>query len=119
MSATVTAPPRLDLSLPLRGALGRARTWHWQGHACHWRVLGQRAAPALVLIHGFGAASGHWRSNSAALAEAGWCVYALDLVGFGDSSQPRHRRHRPLDNRLWARSSKAFSNRWSKAPRCS
>ncbi|NCV91263.1 MAG: alpha/beta hydrolase, partial [Synechococcaceae bacterium WB7_3xG_012] len=40
---------------------GEHGTWHWQGHACHWRVVGERSAPALVLIHGFGAASGHWR----------------------------------------------------------
>jgi pimeloyl-ACP methyl ester carboxylesterase len=62
----------------------------------------------VVLIHGFGAASGHWRHNAASLAEAGWCVYAIDLVGFGASSQPGHHRHRPLDNRLWARQLQAF-----------
>jgi pimeloyl-ACP methyl ester carboxylesterase len=71
-------------------------------------VLGSRDQPALVLLHGFGAASGHWRHNAAALAEAGWCVYAIDLVGFGASSQPAHRRHRPLDNRLWARQVQGF-----------
>jgi pimeloyl-ACP methyl ester carboxylesterase len=71
-------------------------------------VLGRRGQPALVLIHGFGAASGHWRHNAAQLAAAGWCVYAIDLVGFGASSQPGHRRHRRLDNRLWARQLQAF-----------
>ncbi|MEY2748538.1 MAG: hypothetical protein RLZZ168_554, partial [Cyanobacteriota bacterium] len=71
-------------------------------------MLGRRDQPALVLLHGFGAASGHWRHNAAALAEAGWCVYAIDLVGFGASSQPAHRRHRPLDNRLWARQVQGF-----------
>lgn len=109
MSATVTAPPRFDLQPASAGVhWGEHGTWHWQGHACHWRVIGERTAPALVLLHGFGAASGHWRRNAAALAEAGWCVYALDLVGFGDSSQPPHRRHRPLDNRLWARQLQGF-----------
>jgi len=71
-------------------------------------VLGDRSHPALVLIHGFGAASGHWRHNAADLAAAGWCVYAIDLVGFGASSQPGHRRDRPLDNRLWARQLQGF-----------
>ena len=71
-------------------------------------MLGDRSQPALVLLHGFGAASGHWRHNAASLAEAGWCVYAIDLVGFGASSQPGHHRHRPLDNRLWARQLQAF-----------
>ena len=71
-------------------------------------MLGRRDRPALVLLHGFGAASGHWRHNVAELAAAGWCVYAIDLVGFGASSQPAHRRHRPLDNRLWARQVQGF-----------
>ena len=71
-------------------------------------MLGDRSQPALVLIHGFGAASGHWRHNAAELAEGGWCVYAIDLVGFGASSQPSRRRLRQLDNRLWARQLQAF-----------
>jgi pimeloyl-ACP methyl ester carboxylesterase len=57
-----------------------------------------------VLLHGFGAASGHWRRNAAVLVEAGWCVYGLDLLGFGASSQVPLR----LDNRLWARQLGAF-----------
>ncbi|MBW0179463.1 MAG: alpha/beta fold hydrolase [Vulcanococcus sp.] len=71
-------------------------------------MLGDRNHPALVLIHGFGAASGHWRHNAGELAAAGWCVYAIDLVGFGASSQPGHRPDRPLDNRLWARQLQGF-----------
>ena len=79
-------------------------------------MLGDRRDPALVLIHGFGAASGHWRHNAASLAAAGWCVYAIDLVGFGASSQPGHRRRRPLDNRLWARQLQAFLEEVVQAP---
>ncbi|MFM9110472.1 MAG: alpha/beta fold hydrolase, partial [Prochlorococcaceae cyanobacterium] len=78
--------------------------WHWRGQAGHWRRLGDPGAPPLVLVHGFAAASGHWRHNAAALAAAGWCVYALDLLGFGASAQPALR----LDNRLWARQLQAF-----------
>ncbi|MEB3265569.1 MAG: alpha/beta fold hydrolase [Cyanobacteriota bacterium] len=78
--------------------------WHWHGHRCHWRRLGDPQAPPLVLVHGFGAASGHWRHNAAALAAAGWCVYAIDLLGFGASDQ----RPLRLDNRLWARQLHGF-----------
>jgi pimeloyl-ACP methyl ester carboxylesterase len=67
-------------------------------------VLGQTHHPPLVLLHGFGAGSGHWRRNASRLAAAGWCVYGLDLIGFGASSQPALR----LDNRLWARQLQDF-----------
>ncbi|KZR66565.1 Fluoroacetate dehalogenase [Prochlorococcus sp. MIT 1306] len=45
---------------------------------------------ATVLIHGFGANKDHWRHNQPALAEVSTC-YAIDLIGFGGSSQPRAR----------------------------
>lgn len=79
-------------------------------------MLGDRRDPALVLIHGFGAASGHWRHNAAGLARAGWCVYAIDLLGFGASSQPGHHHRSPLDNRLWARQLQAFLEEVVEAP---
>jgi pimeloyl-ACP methyl ester carboxylesterase len=83
---------------------GEHHSWRWQGQHCHWRRLGPELGPPLVLVHGFGAASGHWRHNAPALAAAGWCVYGLDLLGFGQSDQPALR----LDNRLWARQLRAF-----------
>ena len=42
----------------------------------------------LVLIHGFGASIGHWRKNIPVLAEAGYQVFAIDLLGFGSSDKP-------------------------------
>ena len=83
---------------------GRHSHWIWRGQSCHWRQLGDPSHPPLLLVHGFGAASGHWRRNAAVLAAAGWCVYGVDLIGFGSSSQPALR----LDNRLWARQLQAF-----------
>ncbi|MFS6828279.1 hypothetical protein [Cyanobium sp. ATX-6F1] len=44
---------------------GRHGTWRWRDQACHWRVLGEESHPAVLLIHGFGAASGHWRHTAA------------------------------------------------------
>ncbi|MFM7314751.1 MAG: alpha/beta fold hydrolase [Cyanobium sp.] len=89
-------------------AWGLHGEWQWRGHHCHWRMLGEVRHPPLLLLHGFGAASGHWRRNAAVLAEAGWCVYGLDLIGFGASSQPGPPRQGRLDNRLWARQVQAF-----------
>jgi len=95
---------------------GHHRDWHWQGFRCHWRELGEAHHPALVLVHGFGAGSGHWRHNAAALAAAGWRVFAIDLIGFGASSQPGPDSRQPLDNRLWARQLQGFLEEVVQAP---
>jgi len=87
---------------------GDGGDWHWQGLRSHWRALGPEQGPPLVLLHGFGASSDHWRHNAAPLAAAGFRVYSLDLIGFGRSDQPGHQRQRPLDNRLWGRQVNAF-----------
>ena len=62
----------------------------------------------MVLLHGFGASSGHWRHNAAPLTKAGYRVYGLDLIGFGRSEQPGLHSHSRLDNRLWGRQLAAF-----------
>ena len=87
---------------------GEASTWHWLDLSCHWRVLGHPSAPPIVLIHGFGASSSHWRHNAGVLAAAGYRVFSLDLIGFGRSDQPGLNRHFSLDNRLWSRQLAAF-----------
>ena len=53
--------------------------------------MGAADAPlAVLLIHGFGANTEHWRFNQPVLAEAA-PTYAIDLLGFGRSDQPRAR----------------------------
>ena len=42
-----------------------------------------QGAPAVLLVHGFGAFSEHWRDNVAALAQQGFTVYAPTLPGYG------------------------------------
>ncbi|HEY9736388.1 MAG TPA: alpha/beta fold hydrolase [Trichocoleus sp.] len=62
------------------------QTWTWQGYNIAYVVEG--TGQPLVLIHGFGASSGHWRKNIPVLAAAGYQVFALDLLGFGNSDKP-------------------------------
>ena len=70
--------------------------WTWEqpdgrGLDVVWRQQGQGPessdAPAVVLVHGFGASSGHWRYTMPSLATQ-TPTFALDLIGFGGSSQP-------------------------------
>jgi len=60
--------------------------WTWQGHKIQYTVMG--TGKPLVLVHGFGASIGHWRKNIPVLADAGYRVYAVDLLGFGGSDKP-------------------------------
>jgi pimeloyl-ACP methyl ester carboxylesterase len=48
---------------------------------------GDPNAPALLLIHGFGAFGDHWRDVLKPLADAGYRVYAPTLPGFGRSEK--------------------------------
>ena len=66
-------------------------TWTWKGQTIHWRLAGhhlQQAEFNVLLIHGFGANTNHWRFNQPVLAEL-VPTYAIDLLGFGGSDQPR------------------------------
>ncbi len=71
--------------------IGQSRDWFWRG----WRVsysfdrpdnYQDKRCPPLLLIHGFGAAIGHWRNNIPSLAK-NRPVYAIDLLGFGASQK--------------------------------
>ncbi|MDJ1176545.1 alpha/beta fold hydrolase [Roseofilum capinflatum] len=62
------------------------QTWLWQNHQITYTVQGQGLP--LVLLHGFGGCIGHWRKNIPTLAQAGYQVFALDLLGFGASDKP-------------------------------
>ena len=74
----------------------QALTWNWRGHTIGYTVAeppqalplnGSPQRRAVLCIHGFGASKGHWRHNLTALATDS-PVYAIDLLGFGDSSKP-------------------------------
>jgi len=63
--------------------------WQWQGHDIHYVKAGQgqRDLPPLLLVHGFGASTDHWRKNIHEL-QADFEVWAIDLLGFGRSAKP-------------------------------
>ena len=66
--------------------------WNWKNYQIAWQVEGKEeeaneSKVAIVLIHGFGACKDHWRFNQKNISSIMPC-YALDLVGFGESSQP-------------------------------
>ena len=64
------------------------KNWLWEGHQISWSLAGETDAPlAVLLIHGFGANTEHWRFNQPVLAKA-TATYAIDLLGFGRSDQP-------------------------------
>ena len=66
-----------------------SQSWQWQGLTIGYQQAGllQTDAPAVILIHGFGASSIHWRKNIPILAKT--CrVYAIDLLGYGKSAKP-------------------------------
>jgi hypothetical protein len=59
-------------------------TWVWKGHACNYISAGVgNTGPIVVLVHGFGAHSYHWRYTIPALARRGCRVYALCMLGYG------------------------------------
>ncbi|MBD2692620.1 alpha/beta fold hydrolase [Anabaena catenula] len=61
------------------------QVWIWRDYKIQYTVMG--VGQPLVLIHGFGASIGHWRKNIPVLADAGYRVFAVDLLGFGGSDK--------------------------------
>ncbi|CAA9576941.1 Possible alpha/beta hydrolase superfamily, slr1235 homolog [uncultured Synechococcales cyanobacterium] len=63
--------------------------WHWRGQAIYYvraGVADPQRSP-LLLVHGFGASTDHWRKNIAELSND-FEVWAIDLLGFGRSAKP-------------------------------
>ncbi|MGF1521299.1 MAG: alpha/beta fold hydrolase [Leptolyngbyaceae cyanobacterium] len=72
--------------------------WIWQGHSIYYVKAGERRSdrPPLLLIHGFGASTDHWRKNIQGLKDE-FEVWAIDLLGFGRSAKP----DRQYSGTLW------------------
>lgn len=71
--------------------------WTWRGHRIYYvRSNTPSTLPPLLLVHGFGASTDHWKKNIAGLRDH--CdVWAIDLLGFGRSSKPNI----PYSGQLW------------------
>ena len=63
--------------------------WSYAGHPVHAIVAAPADpdGPAILLVHGFGASTDHWRHNIPVLAQRHE-VHAIDLLGFGRSAKP-------------------------------
>jgi pimeloyl-ACP methyl ester carboxylesterase len=64
--------------------------WQWRGHKVYYVRAGEAKPqrPPLLLVHGFGASTDHWRKNISGL-DQDFEVYAIDLLGFGRSQKPK------------------------------
>lgn len=62
--------------------------WQWRGHSIYYVKAGEKRSdrPPLLLVHGFGASTDHWRKNIVEL-QADFEVWAIDLLGFGRSEK--------------------------------
>lgn len=98
------------LDSPLQWNPDGEQRWLWrakdQDFETHYvqRFPQRDTGKAVVLVHGFGASYYHWRYNVPALVEAGYAVYALDLVGFGLSAKPNY----PYSPDTWSEQIAAF-----------
>ncbi|MEB3358476.1 MAG: alpha/beta fold hydrolase [Synechococcales bacterium] len=63
--------------------------WQWRDQSIYYVQAGtpHPHLPPLLLIHGFGASTDHWRKNIADLQQFTE-VWAIDLLGFGRSAKP-------------------------------
>lgn len=57
-----------------------------QGLKINYKIAGE--GPAVFILHGWGSSSGNWQGIGSQIAKEGFCVYLLDLPGFGASSPP-------------------------------
>ncbi len=95
---------------PLMGSphWGESKYWSYKDLRVHFRVTGEESNPPIVLIHGFGASSDHWRNNAEIFASEGFRVFGIDLIGFGKSEQNLQGKIKHLENQFWANQLASF-----------
>ncbi len=68
----------------------KSETWKWKDWDISWSSSKKSTSENntnILLVHGFGASKKHWRHNQDFLSKVLNC-YSIDLLGFGESSQP-------------------------------
>ena len=95
---------------PLMGSphWGESKYWSYKDLRVHFRVTGEESNPPIVLIHGFGASSDHWRNNAEIFASEGFRVFGIDLIGFGKSAQNLQSKIKHLENQFWGNQLASF-----------
>ena len=71
-------------------SLKKSETWKWKNWEISWSLSKKsnfESNITILLVHGFGASKKHWRHNQDFLGKVFNC-YSIDLLGFGESSQP-------------------------------
>ena len=63
--------------------------WNWNGFKIFWSVKGKENKHPMILLHGFGASSKHWRYNSYYFANKGYSVL-INPIGQITESIPRN-----------------------------
>ncbi|CAN0881579.1 Uncharacterized hydrolase YugF [Linum grandiflorum] len=96
-SSTDATSPSTSSAVPALQAVDikqRCLKWRWKNqYSINYFVAAQSSSsssapsPSLLLVHGFGASISHWRRNIETLSQ-NHTVYAIDLLGFGDSDKP-------------------------------
>jgi len=106
--------------------LNKCKTWEWENWEISWSLSKKSTcenSTNIILVHGFGASKKHWRHNQNFLGKIYNC-YAIDLLGFGESSQPSsllsYESHRDNSIRycfdLWANQISTFCKEVVKSP---
>jgi pimeloyl-ACP methyl ester carboxylesterase len=103
--------PKLEspVSPAAKGDRGQSFEWIWRRYQVQYKIHYVKAGvptpgrSPLLLIHGFGASTSHWKKNIAEL-QVDFEVWAIDLLGFGRSEKAIA----PYSGRFWSEQIHAF-----------
>lgn len=93
VSSSSVSTPASDTRIRVSDIKKSSVKWEWKGHSVNYFVYKNSCdssslnPPPVLLVHGFGASIPHWRNNIKVIAQ-NRDVYAIDLLGFGDSDKP-------------------------------